>query len=269
MGKLLIKTRIYQMVSSIAHPPGTDAGNNPFQNRAAMEYDKDNIQVKTIHETIDFSEKHVLEIGCGNGETSIHLARGTKTYTAIDPDRDQINLALALPHKEGSHDVLFRVGSGQALAFETGFFDIVLFTLSLHHQNSQTALGEAFRVLKSGGSLLVIEPLANGEFQQFFHLFNDETPALEAAINALQTSSFDLVKKETFQTIARFESIQDFLTYDFDRDKIGPEDDKKIFDHLYSLKKKSYRNLASSSPGQPKGALQLKDELQIFLLVKA
>lgn len=222
-----------------------------------MEYDKDNILVKTLHATIDFSQKHVLEIGCGNGKTSIHLARGTKTYTAIDPDRDQINLAKGLIQKKRSRDLLFKVGSGQALEFEADFFDIVLFTLSLHHQNSQTALGEAFRVLKSGGSLLVLEPLVKSEFQQFFHLFNDETPDLEAAVTAVQTSRFDLVKKENFHTIALFENIQDVLTYDFDRGKIEPGDDKKIL-----------KLLASSSPCQPNGTLRLKDELQIFLLKK-
>lgn len=256
------------MVSNITHPPGTNARNNPFQNRAAMEYDKDNIQVKTIHATIDFSQKHVLEIGCGNGKTSIHLARGTKTYTAIDPDREKINLAKNLTHEKRSHDILFKVGSGQALEFEADFFDIVLFTLSLHHQDSRVALGEAFRVLKPDGNLLVVEPLANGEFQQFFHLFNDEIPALEAAISAVQTSSFDLVKKEKFHTIALFENIQDFLTYDFDRDKTGPEDDQKILDHLYLLQEKSSQHPASSSPCHPNGTLRLKDELQIFLLKK-
>jgi ubiquinone/menaquinone biosynthesis C-methylase UbiE len=225
-----------------------------------MEYDTDNIQVKTIHETIDFFQKHVLEIGCGNGETSLHLARGTRTYTAIDPDRAQINLARNLTQKKGPHDVVFQVGSGQFLEFEADFFDIVLFTLSLHHQDSRIALGEAFRVLKPGGSLLVVEPLANGEFQQFFHLFNDETPALGSAVTAVQTSQFDLVKKENFHTIVLFENIQDLLVYDFDRDRIGPEDDQKILDHLYSLKKKSSRH--------PKGTLVLKDELQIFLLKK-
>lgn len=256
------------MVSNIAHPPGIRPGNNPFQNRAAMEYDTDKIQIKTIHETIDFSKKHVLEIGCGNGKASLDLALGTKTYTAIDPNQSQINLARKLPQEEGLHDVVFQVGSGQFLEFEADFFDIVLFTLSLHHQDSRIALGEAFRVLKPGGSLLVIEPLANGEFQQFFHLFNDETPALESAVTAVQTSRFDLVKKENFHTIALFKNIQDLLAYDFDRDKIGPEDDQKILDHLYLLKKKLSYHLANSSPWRPNGTLRLKDELQIFLLVK-
>jgi ubiquinone/menaquinone biosynthesis C-methylase UbiE len=233
-----------------------------------MEYDKDHKQVQTLHAILDFSQKHVLEIGCGNGGTSVHLARGTRTYTAIDPDREQINLAQNRSHKGRSHDVLFKVGSGQALAFEADVFDIVLFTLSLHHQDSQIALEEAYRVLKSGGNLLIMEPLAKGEFQQFFHLFNDETPELEAAVLAIQTSRFDLIKKDKFHTIALFEDMQDFLTYDFDREQIGPEDYKKILDRLNLIKKKSSPHLGNFSPCRPNGTLQLKDELQIFLLVK-
>ncbi len=256
------------MVSNNDHLPDTNARNNRFQNRTAMEYDIDKIQVKTIRRTIDFPGKHVLEIGCGNGETSIHLARETKTYTALDPDRDQINLAKALTHKKRPHEVLFKVGSGQALEFEADVFDIVLFTLSLHHQDSLVALKEAFRVLKPGGNLLVIEPLANGEFQQFFHLFDDETPALAAAVVAIQTSSFNLVKKEKFHAIALFENIQDFLAYDFNRDKIRPGDDKKILDHLYPLKGNPSQDMTGASPCKPDGTLRLKDELQIFLLEK-
>jgi len=220
-----------------------------------MEYDIDGIQVKIIRGAIDFCQKHVLEIGCGDGTTSPHLALGTKTYTAIDPDRELITRARGL-----GHGVIFKVGSGQALEFDNGIFDIVLFTLSLHHQDSRIALKEAFRVLCPGGNLLILEPLTSGEFQQFFHLFDDETPALEAAVLAIRASKFDMIKRKKFHAIASFENIQDLLAYDFDRNRITLEDDKKILDLLCMLK--------GSSTCKLQGAIRLKDELQIFLLEK-
>ncbi len=228
-----------------------------------MEYDMEGIQVKTIHGTQNFCQKHVLEIGCGNGSTSVHLARGTKTYTAIDPDQEAIAQA-----KELGNGVKFKVGSGQALEFDNNCFDLVLFTLSLHHQDSQTALKEAFRVLVPGGSLLVLEPVAKGEFQQFFHLFEDETPALDAALIAIQTSKFALLKREKFHVVAFFENTRDLLSYDFGRSRIRPEEDKKILDLLWEFKGNSFRNLKRSSTSQPGCAILLKDELQIFLLEK-
>jgi ubiquinone/menaquinone biosynthesis C-methylase UbiE len=228
-----------------------------------MEYDQNKIQVKTIHGAVDFRQKHVLEIGCGDGKTSVHLAWGTKAYTAIDPDQKSIDLAKGLNRKP-----LFKIGSGQALEFDAESFDIVLFTLSLHHQDSQAALKEAFRILIPGGSLLVLEPLATGEFQQFFHLFDDETPDLDAAVSAILTSKFGLVKRGAFHVSACFKDTQDFLSYDFGRNKIRPGDDKKILDLLCRLKADSSTDPVHSSKRHPDGTIRLKDELQLFLLKK-
>ncbi len=71
-------------------------------------------------------------------------------------------------------------------------FDLVLFTLSLHHQNSSAALKEAYRVLKNNGKLIIVEPLVKGELQQFFHLFDDETLEIQNAYRSLMDSAFTL-----------------------------------------------------------------------------
>lgn len=226
-----------------------------------MEYDRDRIQIKTIQNSIDFSNKHVLEIGCGDGKISVLLALGTKTYTAIDLDRELIDQAKNLNSK-----VIFGTGSGENLEFETDFFDIVLFTLSLHHQNSQSALEEAFRVLSPTGYVLVLEPLANGEFQQFFHLFDDETLALEKAISAIETSRFEWIKTLEFYVIVAFEDIQDLCACDFSRPRIKHGDEKKILDLICRLQRTFLPDLSNTD--QAHRSIFLKDELQMFVLKK-
>ena len=181
-----------------------------------MIYDRENIQVRTLHRAVDFTDKNVLEIGCGDGKISVFLAEGAKEYTAIDPDEDKISRAAAA--SAGTGRLTFQTGTGQDLAFESGTLDLVLFTLSLHHQESARALDEAFRVLRPGGHALVLEPCADGEFQQCFHLFEDETRALEQAREAVSQSRFTCTASGRFSVPAEFEGLEDIYDYFFNRD---------------------------------------------------
>lgn len=217
-----------------------------------MKYDNEKIQIKTMHGIIDFNHKDILEIGCGDGSMSLFLAQGAASYTAVDPDLKKINTARAL-----ETDIGFKSGSGQNLDFNDESFDLVLFTLSLHHQDSIRALDEAFRMLKPWGRVLVVEPMAMGEFQQFFHLFDNETQALTAAMEAIGTSRFNPVEIKQFHVRAEFNDLQDLLTYDFGRASVLPGHDEKILALLDQLK------------GERKaGQIFLKDELQLILLKK-
>jgi ubiquinone/menaquinone biosynthesis C-methylase UbiE len=101
------------------------------------------------------------------------LARDTRRYIAIDPDREAVAKA-----RQQSGNAQFFIGSGENMPLGDSSFDRVIFILSLHHQNSRQALLEAHRVLAPGGRVIILEPSAKGEFQQFFHLFDDETAAL-------------------------------------------------------------------------------------------
>ena len=99
---------------------------------------------------VDVSGKEVLEIGCGDGRITSQLMGKTKSLVAIDPDLESI--AEATIHARGS-DV--RIGSGEHLEFPSACFDVILFTLSLHHQDSRLALREAERVLRDQGRVLM------------------------------------------------------------------------------------------------------------------
>ena len=91
---------------------------------------------------------------------------------AIDPDKLMIEEA-----KARCVGVEFYVGSGESLDFSDNIFDVIIFTLSLHHQNSEQALKEAKRVLKKGGLILVIEPVVEGELEKLFSLVVNEDQA--------------------------------------------------------------------------------------------
>ncbi len=226
-----------------------------------MNYDEKSHQIEIMRKAVEFSDKDVLEIGCGDGKTSMLLARNTRSYTAIDPDEDRISQASAWIDGKQPAPVSFQTGSGQDLDFPDNNFDLVLFTLSLHHQESGQALEEAFRVLRPGGRGLVVEPRPDSDFQQFFHLFDDETLALAKAVQAIHDSQFNLTGQGEFKVTAEFENIQDISTYDFDRSNIQKEDQAKILELLDRIRD----NSNEIQTGDP---IFIEDKLNFFVLEK-
>lgn len=219
-----------------------------------MEYDIEQITTKMIKEYTEFKNKIVLEIGCGCGKISSLLADATKQYIGIDPDIKAISDA-----NRTYENVDFRIGSGESLAFTDSRFDLILFTFSLHHQNSSLALKEAARVLKREGKLVVIEPSIEGEFQQFFHLFDDETNEIQTAYQNLVKSNFVLEHEDTFNVIARFEDKEDLCHYTFNRETIAHGDADRIIGKLNQLQPCSAAH----------SHIILRDTIDIYLLIKA
>ncbi len=142
-----------------------------------MNYDKAQTTIKMIKKCVDLKDKAVLEIGCGTGKLAKELADETSKYVAIDSDCQSIKKA-----KSEKSNVDFRIGYGESLVFDFASFDVVLFTLSLHHQDSHGALMEAHNVLTENGQLVILEPSTAGELPQFFNLFNDWTEKLKSTI---------------------------------------------------------------------------------------
>lgn len=218
-----------------------------------MEYDKEQITIQMIHGFVDFKNKIVLEIGCGEGMTSSLLADSTQKYIGIDPDSQSIQTARSL-----FKNVDFRTGRGEFLEFENGCFDIVLFTLSLHHQQSQLALKEANRVLGDKGQVLILEPSVQGELQQFFHLFNDETQAIHQALENIKTSQFHLEQQGCFSAQVRFKNRAELCAYPFDRGEFSLGDADRIMGKLNQFK-------GSCREDQP---ICLNDTINIYCLAK-
>ena len=216
-----------------------------------MERDKDQREIRTIEQLTNLDGKYVLEIGCGDGRLTAELADKAKKYVAIDPDNKSLAQASAkIPGVE------FRIGSGESLEFENASFDLVLFTLSLHHQESRLALQEAHRVLREGGQVIIVEPTADGEVQQFFNIFHDETEALKRALESIKGSEFELEHQEMFCSEWIFEDKEEVYNYDFSHQN-------SELDEFYLAK--INEQLGAKINHQP---IQLEGKLIIFSLRK-
>lgn len=166
----------------------------------------DKIIYKKIIKYAELRNNNVLEIGCGDGRISSLLTVESSSLVAIDPDEKAIDIAKTnIPNTD------FRIGSGEKLNFPDSFFDVVIFTLSLHHQNSQKALNEAARTVKPDGKILVIEPVIKSEIGQVFAFLHDENHEIRDAQKSIIHSGLSIVDSEIFSAEWEFRDKEDVV----------------------------------------------------------
>jgi ubiquinone/menaquinone biosynthesis C-methylase UbiE len=104
----------------------------------------------------------VLEIGCGTGTLTIAAKSQVGVggeVVGIDIAPEMISAAVRKAKRKGA-DVSFKVGSIANIPFPDNRFDTVLCSFMIFHMPEdirRKGLAEIFRVLKSGGSLFVID----------------------------------------------------------------------------------------------------------------
>jgi ubiquinone/menaquinone biosynthesis C-methylase UbiE len=88
--------------------------------------DQEGTEIRSLKDALDWSEKEVLEIGCGDGRLARRLAGLYASLTAIDPDADLVKAAA-----ENSVNPSYCVADGRRLPFAPEAFDTVVFGWSL------------------------------------------------------------------------------------------------------------------------------------------
>ena len=116
-----------------------------------------------VIELLEVNDSHrILDIGCGTGFVTEKIAESLDAESGglvvgIDAAGKMIEGAR---EKRGSDTCKFEVAAAENLPFENDSFDSVVSTLFFHHVQldlKQKALSEAFRVLKSGGKLIILD----------------------------------------------------------------------------------------------------------------
>jgi len=161
--------------------------NNNGSTMTALSPRRTNSEVLTA--TLDFHGKKAVDIGCGEGHLVRLMTRhGAKAF-GVECNPAQLEKAHA--EKPVGNEVYYD-GRAEDLPFDKGSIDIALFFNSLHHVDVKImtqALGEAARVLKSGGMLYVCEPIAEGPHFELMQPVHDETVVRTKAYEALQSAA--------------------------------------------------------------------------------
>ena len=121
----------------------------------------DRVRGKLLDEARIQACHRLLDIGCGTGTFAIAIKRRYPDVQVVglDPDPKALTRAHLKAERAGLSLQLDR-GYAEALPYANGSFDRVFSTLTLHHlpiSAKRNALREAHRVLKSGGSLHVLD----------------------------------------------------------------------------------------------------------------
>lgn len=100
----------------------------------------------------------VGDLGCGTGVTAAALAPFVSRVIGVDGSDEMLDAARARLAEAGN--VELRQGALESLPIDAATLDAVTLVLVLHHLPSPaSALGEAARVLKAGGRVLVVDML--------------------------------------------------------------------------------------------------------------
>lgn len=215
-----------------------------------------------VRELMPLKGKRILDVGCGDGALTRFLAHEGAVATGIDVSETRLADARAAEAVAGAD---YREGRGEKLPFPDASIDGVVYNNALHHvpvDAMAAALAEAARVLKPGGRLVVIEPLAEGEYFSLVRQIEDETEVRRAAYEALgKVTTLKAEREEFYNDPTRYES---FAAYE--RRSTGIHASRKErFEKLRSQMMKDFERLGRKTPD---GALEFSRPQRANLLVK-
>jgi SAM-dependent methyltransferase len=106
-------------------------------------------------------DARVLDLGCGGGHVSFHVAPHVREVVAYDLSKEMLEVVARSAAERKLSNITTREGVVEKVPFEAESFDMVLSRFSAHHWHGFDAgLREAARVLKPGGVAGFVDAVA-------------------------------------------------------------------------------------------------------------
>ncbi|MBF7683633.1 class I SAM-dependent methyltransferase [Acinetobacter sp. B5B] len=130
------------------------------QNHAqGIEFDK----IKKVIKNHDVAPT-VLDLGCGAGHVSYHVAELCQHIVAYDLSENMLDIVETTAVERKIKNIQTQQGSAEQLPFEDHSFDIVITRFSAHHwQDVQQAIQQVYRVLKPQGVFIVVDSIGSNQ----------------------------------------------------------------------------------------------------------
>ena len=117
--------------------------------------------------------RHVADLGAGEGTLSQLLAQRAEKVIAIDLSPKMVEYSQNLAISNGIHNLEFRIGDIESPPIEENSIDLAILSQALHHaENPQQAIDAAFRILRPGGRLIILDLLQHS-FSEARELYAD------------------------------------------------------------------------------------------------
>jgi ArsR family transcriptional regulator len=102
----------------------------------------------------------IADLGAGEGTFSQLLARRSKKVIAVDNSEKMVEYGRELALKHGVKNLEYRKGDLEEVPIRDAALDLAFFSQALHHaQHPDRAVKEAWRILKPGGRIVVLDLL--------------------------------------------------------------------------------------------------------------
>ncbi len=141
----------------------------------------------------------IADLGAGEGLISQLLARHAKAVWCIDNSPRMIEVGTELARKNGLSNLTYKLGDIEKVPLPDGSVDLAILSQALHHAiHPQSAVQEAFRILRKGGQILILDLKEHG-FEKAHELYADVWLGFrESALHGfLKTAGFDHVEVST------------------------------------------------------------------------
>jgi len=100
----------------------------------------------------------IADLGAGEGLISQLLARRAAKVWCIDNSPRMIEVGTELAKKNGLANLTYKLGDIEHVPLPNASVELAILSQALHHaQHPQTAIDEAFRILRPGGQLLLLD----------------------------------------------------------------------------------------------------------------
>lgn len=115
----------------------------------------------------------IADLGAGEATLSLLLAQRAERVIAVDNSQNMVEYGRDLAKSNKVKNLEYRLGDLEELPLENEEVDLVLMHQTLHHAlHPQQAVQEAHRILKPGGSIVILD-LIKHEFEAARDLYAD------------------------------------------------------------------------------------------------
>ncbi|BAO74409.1 class I SAM-dependent methyltransferase [Winogradskyella sp. PG-2] len=189
--------------------------------------------------------KTILDIGCGNGISTINFALKGYTVTAVEPDLSRTvgsGAIKILKNDLNLNNIEVFEDFAENINFSSHTFDIVYMRQAMHHANDlNTFIKESVRVLKPGGLLVTVRDhvITDLEDKDWFlkeHLLHK----FYGGENAFKASEYRKAILVAGATIKKELKYYDSIINHFPKteQQVNEERDKQVIKQKNKLKKK-------------------------------
>lgn len=115
----------------------------------------------------------VADLGAGEGTLAQLLAQRAEKVIAVDLSPKMVEFGQNLATRHGLTNLEYRIGDIENPPIDDGSLDLAILSQALHHaEHPQRAIDAAFRILRPGGRLIVLDLLQH-HFEEARELYAD------------------------------------------------------------------------------------------------